>query len=142
MVDVDLGSHGGAVAEDYGTWLVARARSGLLLVEQRRASSILSLETWASEKARLVLVEYDCPRETVSLASLQIGASDQIAFVHAYCQLLLCLSRILLHHHLVLVVGSVGRVVGGAVVEEVRSLATIANRRPLGIADISVGLVG
>lgn len=110
-------------------------------MEQRRASGILSLETWASEKARLVLVEYDCSRETVSLASLEIGASDQITFVHANCQLLLCLSRILLHHHLVLVVGSVGGIVGGAVVEEVRGLATIANRRPLGVADVPVWLV-
>ena len=138
---MDLGSHGGAVAEDYGAWLAARAGSGLLLVEQRRASSILSLETWASEKARLVLVEYDRPREAIGLARLQIGASDQITFVDADCQLLLRLSGILLHHDLVLVVGSVGRVVGGSVIEEVRGLATIADWRPLGIADVSVGLV-
>ena len=67
----------------------------------------------------MILVEDDGSGEPVRLAWLDVGASDEIAFVDSNRQLLLSLAQALLHD-LVLVVRTIRRVVRGTVVIELR----------------------
>lgn len=67
----------------------------------------------------MILVENDGSGKPVRLAWLDVGASDEIAFIDSDRQLLLSLAQVLLHD-LVFVVSAIRRVVRGAIVIELR----------------------